>query len=70
MSDLSTSVSELRAQFDAAVAAATSAADLQAVRDRFLGRKHGLVTALYGEIASILRSTVMPARVSPAMNCE
>jgi len=51
MPDLPTSVSELRAQFDAAVAAATSAADLQAVRDRFLGRKHGLVTALYGEIA-------------------
>ncbi len=50
MSDLPTSVSELRAQFDAALAAAASAADLQALRDRFLGRKSGLVTALYGEI--------------------
>ncbi len=50
MPDLSTSVSELRAEFDTALAAVTSAADLQAVRDRFLGRKQGLVTALYAEI--------------------
>jgi phenylalanyl-tRNA synthetase alpha chain len=50
MPDLSTSVSDLRAQFDAALAAASSAADLQGVRDRFLGRKQGLVTALYAEI--------------------
>ena len=42
MTDLSTSVSALRAEFDTALAAVTSAADLQAVRDRFLGRKQGL----------------------------
>ena len=51
MPDLSTSVSHLRAEFDAALGAVATAADLQALRDRFLGRKHGLVTALYGEIA-------------------
>jgi phenylalanyl-tRNA synthetase alpha chain len=42
----------LRAQFDTALAAVTSAADLQVVRDRFLGRKNGLVTALYAEIGT------------------
>ena len=46
MTDLSTSVSGLRAQFDAALAAVTSAADLQSVRDRFLGRKDGLGSAV------------------------
>lgn len=45
------SVAQLRADFDAALAAVSSAADLQVLRDRFLGRKSGLVTALYGEIA-------------------
>jgi phenylalanyl-tRNA synthetase alpha chain len=50
MTDFPTSVSELRAQFDTALAAVSSAADLQVVRDRFLGRKNGLVTALYAEI--------------------
>lgn len=40
-------VSRLRAEFDAAIASATTLQDLQAVRDRFLGRKQGLVTALY-----------------------
>ncbi len=53
MPDLSTSVADLRAHFDAALAAVTSAAELQAVRDRFLGRKHGLVTALYAEIGKV-----------------
>ena len=51
MSDLSSSVAALRAEFDTALAAASTAADVQALRDRFLSRKHGLVTALYGEIA-------------------
>ena len=51
MSDLPTSVAALRREFDAALAAATTAADLQTLRDRFLGRKNGLVTALYGAIA-------------------
>ena len=51
MPDPSTSVSALRAEFEAALAAAASAADLQALRDRFLGRKNGLVTALYADIA-------------------
>jgi len=36
----------LRAEFDAALLQAGTAADLKAVRDRFLGRKAGLVTAL------------------------
>ncbi len=51
MPDPATSVSHLRAEFDAALAAVATAADLQTLRDRFLSRKHGLVTALYGEIA-------------------
>ncbi len=50
MSDLSSSVSALRADFDTALAGAASAADIQTLRDRFLGRKNGLVTALYAEI--------------------
>ena len=50
MPDLSTSVSQLRAEFDTALAAVSTTADLQALRDRFLGRKNGLVTALYAEI--------------------
>jgi phenylalanyl-tRNA synthetase alpha chain len=36
----------LRAEFDAALSAAVDAAGLQALRDRFLGRKSGAVTAL------------------------
>jgi len=37
---------ELRSQFDAALAGSRSVAELKAVRDRFLGRKQGLVTDL------------------------
>ncbi len=40
-------VSRLRAELAEALARATTLQDLQAVRDRFLGRKQGLVTALY-----------------------
>src|SRR5512147_1912123 len=36
----------LRAEFDAALAAAGDAAALQGVRDRFLGRKSGAVSGL------------------------
>ena len=43
----------LRAEFDAALASAGSSADLKAVRDRFLSRKHGAVTSLLKSIASI-----------------
>ena len=37
---------DLRTEFDAALAGARSVAELKAVRDRFLGRRHGLVTDL------------------------
>ena len=45
-------VDELREEFRAAIAAARTPADLDAVRDRFLSRGHGLVTALVKSIAS------------------
>jgi phenylalanyl-tRNA synthetase alpha chain len=41
----------LREQFASDLAAATSAREVQALRDRYLGRKNGLVTALWGQIA-------------------
>jgi phenylalanyl-tRNA synthetase alpha chain len=40
-------IDRLRAEFDEALQRAATPHDLQALRDRFLGRKHGLVTALY-----------------------
>jgi phenylalanyl-tRNA synthetase alpha chain len=40
-------IDHLRAAFTDALQRVTTAQDLQAVRDRFLGRKQGLVTALY-----------------------
>ena len=41
----------LRDEFGAALALATTERDVQALRDRFVGRKSGAVTALFGEIA-------------------
>lgn len=40
-------IDRLRAEFDTALQGVATAQQLQALRDRFLGRKHGLVTALY-----------------------
>jgi phenylalanyl-tRNA synthetase alpha chain len=48
-------VSALRADFDNALAAARSAADVKALRDRFLGRKQGLVTTLLKSVAAVPR---------------
>jgi len=45
-------ISALRADFEQSLAAARSVADVKAVRDRFLSRKHGLVTALLKSVAS------------------
>jgi phenylalanyl-tRNA synthetase alpha chain len=45
-------VDELREEFQAALAAARTLAELDAVRDRFLSRGHGRVTALVKSIAS------------------
>jgi phenylalanyl-tRNA synthetase alpha chain len=45
-------VSALRADFDQSLAAARSVADVKAVRDRFLSRKHGLITTLLKSVAS------------------
>jgi len=39
-------IAALRAEFDAALAAATTVADVKVVRDRFLSRKHGSLTAV------------------------
>lgn len=46
------SADALRARFDAALAAAATPADLKALRDEFLSRKHGLVTQLVKSIAT------------------
>lgn len=44
-------IARLRAEIERALADVTSEGDLQALRDRYLGRKHGAVTALWQEIA-------------------
>lgn len=44
-------IAQLREAFTGEVSRASSARDLQAVRDRYLGRKHGLVPALWSGIA-------------------
>jgi phenylalanyl-tRNA synthetase alpha chain len=46
MSDPASEVDRLRDQFDRALASAASEGDLRAVRDRYLSRKGGLVSAL------------------------
>ncbi|MCC7042894.1 MAG: phenylalanine--tRNA ligase subunit alpha [Acidobacteria bacterium] len=46
-------LSALRADFEQALVQARTAADLKAVRDRFLGRKAGQVTALLKSLGSI-----------------
>jgi phenylalanyl-tRNA synthetase alpha chain len=55
------SIDQLRAEFQSALAASRTLVDLKAVRDRFLSRKHGLVTALVKAIASA------PIDVRPAL---
>ena len=44
-------ITRLRADFEDALATAASDADLQALRDRYLGRKHGRVTDLFATLA-------------------
>ena len=46
------SVEELQQQFHAALQAASSPADLKAIRDDYLSRKHGRVTALVKSVAT------------------
>jgi len=45
-------IDQLRSEFRAALEGVRSDADLQAVRDRFLSRKHGQVTALVKSVAT------------------
>jgi phenylalanyl-tRNA synthetase alpha chain len=45
-------IDNLRAELQSALAAARTAADLKTLRDRFLSRKHGSVTALVKSVAS------------------
>src|SRR3989454_3686579 len=55
MSDLiptPTTITRLRDEFDAALAAASSDRDLQAVRDRYLARKGGVIAALMKAVAA------------------
>jgi phenylalanyl-tRNA synthetase alpha chain len=46
-------VASLRADFDQALAAAASAAELKALRDRFLSRKHGAITTLLKSLGTL-----------------
>src|SRR5262249_25033922 len=45
-------IDQLRAEFQSSLASSGTLIDLKAVRDRFLSRKHGLVTALVKAIAA------------------
>jgi phenylalanyl-tRNA synthetase alpha chain len=49
----SADLAAIRADLEAAVAAASSAADIKAVRDRFLGRKSGRITAVLKSLADL-----------------
>jgi phenylalanyl-tRNA synthetase alpha chain len=53
-------IPSLRQQFDAELASARSEADLRALRDRYLARKGGLVSALLKDVASA-RADARPA---------
>src|SRR6478672_6862817 len=46
------SIDQLRADFESALSATLTPVDLKAIRDHFLGRKHGLVTALVKAISA------------------
>ena len=52
MSDPASHIDSLRAEFERAIAAAVSESDLRQVRDRFLARKGGLVSALLKSLGS------------------
>src|SRR5262249_12563864 len=52
MTDPASHIDALRADFDRALAAAASEAELRQVRDRFLSRKGGLVSALLKSLGS------------------
>lgn len=47
----SSTIADLRAAFATALGGATTERDLQALRDRFLGRRSGALTALWAELA-------------------
>jgi phenylalanyl-tRNA synthetase alpha chain len=48
----SSAIAELRATFAAALDGAATARDLHALRDRFLGRRNGAITALWADLAT------------------
>ena len=52
MSD-ATTIAQMRADFSAALDAAAADRDVQELRDRYLGRKSGLVTGLFGRLATL-----------------
>jgi hypothetical protein len=45
-------IARLRAEFHEDLARLSAASDLQSLRDKYLGRKNGLVTALMKSVAS------------------
>jgi phenylalanyl-tRNA synthetase alpha chain len=53
MTDPASNIQELRARFDRDLAAASGASDLRGVRDRYLARKGGLVSALLKSLGSV-----------------
>ncbi len=59
--DPSSTISQLRDQFAADLAAASSERDLQAVRDKYLARKGGVIAALMKAVAAA------PAEARPAL---
>jgi len=50
---MSDAISDLRRDFDDALAAARTAADVKDLRDRFLSRKNGRVTALLKALGTL-----------------
>ena len=54
-------ITRLRAEFQQDLARLSSASDLQSLRDKYLGRKNGLVTALVKSVASA------PADLKPVL---
>jgi len=53
LDDLKKRASELRERLEGQLASSTDSASLQAVRDRFLGRKSGEVTALFKDLGKL-----------------
>ena len=63
---MSPDLSPLRADFEAALAATRTIADVKALRDQFLSRKHGRVTAALKDIPTLAPEARGPPRCRPS----